>query len=150
MIFYNLFICLLSFGLKVFSWFNEKAKKGVDGRKESLKIVQEKLKNQKVIWMHSASLGEYEQGLPVLEKLKNEYPDYKILVTFFSPSGHENVVKKQHIADAVCYLPFDKKSTIQEFISQFDTKIFFTVKYFLNKIIISESRKHIGKILMIR
>ena len=129
MIFYNLFICLLSFGLKVFSWFNEKAKKGVDGRKESLKIVQEKLKNQKVIWMHSASLGEYEQGLPVLEKLKNEYPDYKILVTFFSPSGYENVVKKQHIADAVCYLPFDKKSTIQEFISQFDTKIFFTVKY---------------------
>ncbi len=73
MIFYNLFICLLSFGLKVFSWFNEKAKKGVDGRKESLKIVQEKLKNQKVIWMHSASLGEYEQGLPVLEKLKNEH-----------------------------------------------------------------------------
>ena len=129
MIFYNLFICLLSFGLKVFSWFNEKAKKGVDGRKESLKIVQEKLKNQKVIWMHSASLGEYEQGLPVLEKLKNEYPDYKILVTFFSPSGYENVVKKQHIADAVCYLPFDKKSTIQEFISQFDTRIFFTVKY---------------------
>ena len=129
MIFYNLFICLLSFGLKVFSWFNEKAKKGVDGRKESLKIVQEKLKNQKVIWMHSASLGEYEQGLPVLEKLKNEYPDYKILVTFFSPSGYENVVKKQHIADAVCYLPFDKKSTIQEFISQFDTKIFFTIKY---------------------
>lgn len=129
MIFYNLFICLLSFGLKVFSWFNEKAKKGVDGRKESLKIVQEKLKNQKVIWMHSASLGEYEQGLPVLENLKNEYPDYKILVTFFSPSGYENVVKKQHIADAVCYLPFDKKSTIQEFISQFDTKIFFTIKY---------------------
>ena len=129
MIFYNLFICLLSFGLKVFSWFNEKAKKGVDGRKESLKIVQEKLKNQKVIWMHSASLGEYEQGLPVLEKLKNEYPGYKILVTFFSPSGYENVVKKHHIANAVCYLPFDKKSTIQEFISQFDTRIFFTVKY---------------------
>jgi 3-deoxy-D-manno-octulosonic-acid transferase len=129
MIFYNLFICLLSFGLKVFSWFNEKAKKGVDGRKESLKIVQEKLKNQKVIWMHSASLGEYEQGLPVLEKLKNEYPDYKILVTFFSPSGYENVIKKQNIADAVCYLLFDEEWKINQFISLFDTKIFFTIKY---------------------
>ena len=129
MIFYNLFICLLSFGLKVFSWFNEKAKKGVDGRKESLKIVQEKLKNQKVIWMHASSLGEYEQGLPVLEKLKNEYPDYKILVTFFSPSGYENVVKKQHIADAVCYLPFDDERKINQFISLFDTEIFFTIKY---------------------
>lgn len=126
---YNVFISLFSFGLKVFSLFNEKAKKGVKGREESLKIVQEKLKNQKVIWMHSASLGEYEQGLPVLEELKQKYPQHKILITFFSPSGYENVIKKTNIADAICYLPFDKKLDIQTFITQFKTEIFFTIKY---------------------
>lgn len=90
--------------------FNEKVKKGVAGRRDSLKNVQQALaKDDRVIWMHAASLGEYEQGLPVLERLKIQYPDYKILVSFFSPSGYENVVKKKHIADAICYLPFDKK-----------------------------------------
>lgn len=126
---YNLFITLLAFGLKGLSLFNDKAKKSVQGRKESLSIVQQKLKHQKVIWMHAASLGEYEQGLPVLEQLQQAFPSHKILVTFFSPSGYENVVKKQHIADAVCYLPFDKKQDIKAFVSQFHTKIFFTVKY---------------------
>lgn len=126
---YNLFIALLAFGLKGLSLFNDKAKKGVQGRKESLSIVQQKLKHQKVIWMHAASLGEYEQGLPVLEQLRQAFPSHKILVTFFSPSGYENVVKKQHIADAVCYLPFDKKQDIKAFVSQFHTEIFFTVKY---------------------
>ena len=128
-IFYKIFVSFLVFGMKIGALFSSKIRKGVEGRRKSFSIVQEKLKNQKVIWMHASSLGEYEQGLPVLEKLKKEYPDYKILVTFFSPSGYENVVKKQHIADAVCYLPFDKKSTIQEFVSQFDTKVFFTIKY---------------------
>ena len=128
-IFYKIFVSFLVFGMKIGALFSSKIRKGVEGRRKSFSIVQEKLKNQKVIWMHASSLGEYEQGLPVLEKLKKEYPDYKILVTFFSPSGYKNVVKKQHIADAVCYLPFDKKSTIQEFVSQFDTKVFFTIKY---------------------
>lgn len=126
---YNLFITLLAFGLKGLSLFNDKAKKGVQGRRQSLSIVQQKLKHQKVIWMHAASLGEYEQGLPVLEQLRQAFPSHKILVTFFSPSGYENVVKKQHIADAVCYLPFDKKQDIKAFVSQFHTEIFFTVKY---------------------
>lgn len=125
---YNIFISLLSFGMRVFSIFNEKARKGILGRKESFSIAK-KLNGEKVIWMHSASLGEYEQGLPVLEKLKKKYPNHKILVSFFSPSGYENVVKKQHIADAICYLPFDKKSEIQNFVSQFRTDIFFTIKY---------------------
>ena len=128
-IFYKIFVSFLVFGMKIGAFFSSKIRKGEEGRRKSFSIVQEKLKNQKVIWMHASSLGEYEQGLPVLEKLKKEYPDYKILVTFFSPSGHENVIKKQNIADAVCYLPFDKKSTIQEFVSQFDTKVFFTIKY---------------------
>lgn len=118
------------FGMKVFSLFNEKAKKGVLGRKESLKKVQSAFSaNDKVIWMHAASLGEYEQGLPVLEQLKENFSDHKILVTFFSPSGYENVVKKKNIADVICYLPFDKKADVNEFVAQINVTLFFTVKY---------------------
>ncbi|WP_123873116.1 3-deoxy-D-manno-octulosonic acid transferase [Chryseobacterium contaminans] len=127
---YNISISLLIFGMKVFSLFNDKTKKGVDGRKQSLNKVKSAFsKTDKVIWMHAASLGEYEQGLPVLEKLKDQFQDHKILITFFSPSGYENVVKKKHIADVICYLPFDKVNTVREFVSQFDVKLFFTVKY---------------------
>ncbi len=127
---YNLFVILLIFGMKVFSLFNDKTKKGVEGRKRSLEKVKAVFtQKDRVIWMHAASLGEYEQGLPVLERLKDHFPEHKILVTFFSPSGYENVVKKKHIADVICYLPFDKKSIINEFITQFNTELFFTVKY---------------------
>ncbi|WPO82371.1 glycosyltransferase N-terminal domain-containing protein [Chryseobacterium sp. JJR-5R] len=127
---YHIFINLLIFGMKVFSWFNDKTKKGVEGRKESLyKVKSVFSETDRVIWMHAASLGEYEQGLPVLEQLKEKFPGRKILVTFFSPSGYENIVKKKHIADVVCYLPFDKKSHVKEFISQFSVELFFTVKY---------------------
>lgn len=128
--FYNIFIHLLIFGMKVFALFNDKTKKGVEGRKESLgKVKSGFKKSDKVIWMHASSLGEYEQGLPVLEQLKERFADHKILVTFFSPSGYENVVKKKHIADVICYLPFDKKSAVKEFTDQFDVQLFFTVKY---------------------
>lgn len=127
---YTIFVNLLIFGMKVLSLFNDKTKKGVEGRKRSLEIVKSAfLSSDKILWMHAASLGEYEQGLPVLEKLKKNFPNHKILITFFSPSGYENVVKKKHIADAVCYLPFDKKSTVKEFVSLFDCELFFTVKY---------------------
>lgn len=116
--------------MKVFSLFNDKTKKGVEGRKQSLNKVKSAFsKTDKVIWMHAASLGEYEQGLPVLERLKERFSDHKILVTFFSPSGYENVVKKKHIADVICYLPFDKKTDVKEFVSQLDVKLYFTVKY---------------------
>ena len=116
--------------MKVFSLFNDKTKKGVEGRKQSLgKVKSGFKKSDKVIWMHASSLGEYEQGLPVLEQLKERFTDHKILVTFFSPSGYENVVKKKHIADVICYLPFDKKSAVKEFTDQFDVQLFFTVKY---------------------
>lgn len=116
--------------MKIGASFNYKLKRGLAGRKQSLKKVQNAFsKEDRVIWMHAASLGEYEQGLPVLEKLKIDFPNHKILITFFSPSGYENVIKKNTIADVVCYLPFDKVSTIREFISQFKTEMFFTVKY---------------------
>lgn len=116
--------------MKVFSLFNDKTKKGVEGRKQSLGIIKSKLsKTDKVIWMHAASLGEYEQGLPVLERLKQQFPKHKILVTFFSPSGYENVIKKKNIADAICYLPFDTEQNVKEFIKDFSAELFFTVKY---------------------
>lgn len=128
--FYNIFINLLIFGMKVFSLFNDKTKKGVEGRKQSLEKVKSAIsRTDRVIWMHAASLGEYEQGLPVLEQLKQEFPNHKILVTFFSPSGYENVIKKKHIADVICYLPFDKKKNVKAFVSQFTPELFFTVKY---------------------
>lgn len=116
--------------MKIFSLFNAKTKKGVEGRKQSLEIVKATFSpKDEVLWMHAASLGEYEQGLPVLEKLKEEFPQYKILVTFFSPSGYENVVKKKHFADAICYLPFDNNSSLEVFLKAFTPKLFFTVKY---------------------
>ena len=147
---YNIFVSLLIFGMKLFSLFNDKTKKGVEGRKQALSKVKAAFSpSDKVIWMHAASLGEYEQGLPVLEKLKENFPDHKILITFFSPSGYENVVKRKHIADVVCYLPFDKKSTVKEFISRFDTELFFTVRYDYWYHLLAELKEHGAKIYVI-
>jgi 3-deoxy-D-manno-octulosonic-acid transferase len=127
---YNLFVRLMIFGMNVFSLVSSKTKKGVRGRKQSLQIVKNAFSSEdKVLWMHASSLGEYEQGLPVLERLKEQFQDYKVLITFFSPSGYDNVKKRKHLADAVCYLPFDRKKDVQEFVGSFDCKIFFTVKY---------------------
>ena len=130
MLFYNLFIRLLISGMRVGAVFNYKLKKGLAGRRQSCDLVKAKFSTEdKIIWMHAASLGEYEQGLPVLEKLKDHYTTHKILVTFFSPSGYDNVIKKNTIADVVCYLPFDTEKWVKEFTSNFRTDIFFTVKY---------------------
>ncbi len=130
MFFYNLFIRLLIAGMKIGSAFNYKLKKGLAGRRQSCETVQALFTPEDlVIWMHAASLGEYEQGLPVLEELKRLHPHHKILVTFFSPSGYDHVVTKNKIADVVCYLPFDIEKWVQEFTASFKTDIFFTVKY---------------------
>lgn len=128
--FYNIFVSLLISGMKIGAIFNYKLKKGLAGRRQSCDIVKSTISREdKVIWMHAASLGEYEQGLPVLEKLKEKFPSHKILITFFSPSGYENVIHKDHIADAVCYLPFDTEKWVKEFTSYINTDIFITVKY---------------------
>lgn len=127
---YNIFIRLLIAAMKIGALFNYKLKKGLAGRRQSCDVVKAKFSpNDRVIWMHAASLGEYEQGLPVLEKLKEKYPEHKILITFFSPSGYDNVIKKKHIADVICYLPFDTEKWVQEFTRNFKTDLFFTVKY---------------------
>ncbi|AKP69707.1 3-deoxy-D-manno-octulosonic acid transferase [Riemerella anatipestifer] len=127
---YFIFIRLLIIGFRLGAIFNSKIRKGWEERKKSNTIVKNTFSpNDKVIWMHAASLGEYEQGLPVLEGLKKKYPDYKVLVTFFSPSGYENVIKKKTIADAICYLPFDTRKEIASFLNHFQVEFFFTVKY---------------------
>lgn len=131
------------------SWFNDKIKRGLEGRKQSLKIVKSNIsKDDKVLWMHAASLGEYEQGLPVLEKLKEKYPTHKVLITFFSPSGYENVLKKNK-EDILCYLPFDKKSTISEFVKAVHPEIFFTVKYDFWYHLLDELKKINAKVFVI-
>ncbi|MFB0967838.1 MAG: glycosyltransferase N-terminal domain-containing protein [Cloacibacterium sp.] len=146
---YNISIFHLELAFKVLSWFNDKIKRGLEGRRKSLEIVKSKIKNEdKVLWMHAASLGEYEQGLPVLEKLKEKYPTHKVLITFFSPSGYENVEKKNK-EDILCYLPFDKKSTISEFVKAVNPEIFFTVKYDFWYHLLEELKKQNTKVFVI-
>lgn len=146
---YNISIFHLELAFKVLSWFNDKIKRGLEGRKQSLEIVKSNIsKDDKVLWMHAASLGEYEQGLPVLEKLKEKYPNHKVLVTFFSPSGYENVLKKNK-EDILCYLPFDKKSTISEFVKAVHPEIFFTVKYDFWYHLLDELKKTNAKVFVI-
>lgn len=127
---YNIFIRLLIFVMKIGAFFNYKMKRGLAGRRQSCGIVAGKISPEdRVIWMHAASLGEYEQGLPVLESLKKQFPDHKVLVSFFSPSGYENVMRRKQVADVLCYLPFDRQVWAESFVNLFRTDIFFTVKY---------------------
>lgn len=106
----------------------DKANAFVQGRKELWKQLDSIPKNTNVVWMHCASLGEYEQGLPVLQGLKASKPDYFYLVTFFSPSGYE--VRSTHgVADLATYLPWDTKKDVQRFIACVHPKMALFVKY---------------------
>ncbi|WP_317129230.1 glycosyltransferase N-terminal domain-containing protein [Maribacter algarum] len=101
----------------------------VNGRKLTFDILENAFsKSDGVIWMHAASLGEFEQGLPIIEKLKHEFPSYKILVTFFSPSGYE-VKKNTTAADVVTYLPIDTTQNVKRFVSSVNPKLVIFVKY---------------------
>ncbi|MBT8261062.1 MAG: 3-deoxy-D-manno-octulosonic acid transferase, partial [Bacteroidia bacterium] len=109
--------------------FNSKIKKGVKGRNETFSILKSKLKGKnKTIWFHCASLGEYEQGLPVFEEIRKLFPKYKIILTFFSPSGYE-IRKNAPIADIVTYLPIDTKHNAQTFIDLINPELVVFVKY---------------------
>src|SRR5687768_2004899 len=105
---YNLGLLLLRTGYFLASFFNDKAKSFREGRKGIFKALHQQFSSNTapVIWVHCASLGEFEQGRPVIEKLKSEFPQYKIFLTFFSPSGYE-VRKTYNQADHVFYLPWD-------------------------------------------
>jgi len=107
---------------------SSKGKAFVTGRKKVWGKLEDIPKSKKVVWMHCASLGEYEQGLPVLQGLKSAHPNYFYLVTFFSPSGYE--VRKNHgIADLITYLPWDTKADVKRFISIVNPKLALMVKY---------------------
>ena len=126
---YNLIILFASQAVKLLAIFSPKIKLFVDGRKEVFSILQSKINpTDKTIWFHAASLGEYEQGLPVIEKIKVQYPNHKIVVTFFSPSGYE-VRKNNTVSDATVYLPLDTKSNAQKFISAINPELVFFIKY---------------------
>lgn len=101
----------------------------VDGRKQVFQILKENIsQNEKVIWMHAASLGEYEQGVPILECLKIKFPQHKILVTFFSPSGYE-VKKNSNLADVITYLPLDTKRNAKKFFELAKPDLALFIKY---------------------
>ena len=109
--------------------FHPKIKLFVQGRSQVFSILKNKIqKENKTIWIHAASLGEFEQGLPVIEKLNATYPTYKILVTFFSPSGYE-VRKDTDMADAVTYLPLDTRRNSKRFIETVNPVLAIFVKY---------------------
>ncbi|PKB42362.1 3-deoxy-D-manno-octulosonic-acid transferase [Cellulophaga sp. RHA19] len=126
---YNIVVHIASFLVKVIANFNPKIKLFVQGRKDIYKRLEKSIhKTDNVIWIHTASLGEYEQGLPIIEKTKEEYPTYKIVVTFFSPSGYE-VKKNDDIADAIVYLPLDTLKNAKKFIAAVNPKLAIFVKY---------------------
>lgn len=101
----------------------------VNGRKTVFETLEQKINSSdKTIWFHAASLGEYEQGLPVMEKIKAKFPNHKIVVTFFSPSGYE-VRKNNTIADATVYLPLDTKSNAKKFLKLVHPEMVFFIKY---------------------
>ncbi|MEQ1554121.1 MAG: glycosyltransferase N-terminal domain-containing protein, partial [Ferruginibacter sp.] len=132
LLFYHIFLGAYFIGVRLFSWKSKKAQLWLAGRRNLLPKLQ-KWKNtldpnDKVIWMHCASLGEFEQGRPILENIKNQYPNYKILLTFFSPSGYE--VRKNYAgADAIFYLPLDGKFTSAKFIEIVKPSLVIWVKY---------------------
>lgn len=126
---YNIFLLMYRFGLSAASVFNDKARKWVVGRTGIFDRLQKSIApNDKVIWMHCASLGEFEQGRPVLEKIKAGYPGYKILLTFFSPSGYE-AQKNYKGADWVFYLPLDGASNARRFLEITHPSLVIFVKY---------------------
>ena len=128
-ILYNLAIYVTSLFLPIIAFFSTKVNLFINGRKnvfrELKKLITEK---DSTIWIHAASLGEYEQGLPIVEKLKAEYPSFKIVVSFFSPSGYE-VIKDTTEADLITYLPLDTKNNAKRFIKHLQPKIAIFIKY---------------------
>ncbi|WP_336515711.1 3-deoxy-D-manno-octulosonic acid transferase [Pollutibacter soli] len=127
---YNLGLSLYSVALGLASLWNPKAKLWVDGRKNLLSRIREKAgkQGQSIIWMHCASLGEFEQGRPVIEAIKKEYAGYKILITFFSPSGYE-IRKNYQGADYIFYLPVDSRNNAREFMEIVRPQLAIFVKY---------------------
>jgi len=126
---YNLVIVLASQLLKLVAVFSPKMRLFVEGRKSVFETLASKIQtSDKTIWFHAASLGEYEQGLPVIEAMKQEFPNHKIVVSFFSPSGYE-VRKNNTVADVTVYLPLDSISNAKQFVKLVHPEMVFFIKY---------------------
>jgi len=116
-------------GVAIASCFNKKVKKMWAGERQALKVLREKVDpNARYIWFHAASLGEFEQGRPLMEYLRKTHPEYKILLTFFSPSGYE-VRKNYEGADIICYLPLDTIRNARRFLRAIKPVMAFFIKY---------------------
>ena len=126
---YNLGIYLYLLGVAIYSRFNEKVRKMWRGEREAFRILKEKVDPEaKYVWFHAASLGEFEQGRPLMEQLRKNHPEYKILLTFFSPSGYE-VRKNYEGADIICYLPLDTITNARRFLRSVRPVMAFFIKY---------------------
>ena len=126
---YNIVIYIYLIGVAIASCFNKKVKKMWAGERLALKVLREKVDpNARYIWFHAASLGEFEQGRPLMEYLRKTHPEYKILLTFFSPSGYE-VRKNYEGADIICYLPLDTIRNARRFLRAIKPVMAFFIKY---------------------
>lgn len=126
---YNLAIYLYLFGVAIASLFSKKVKTMWRGERHALDVLKEKVDpDAKYIWFHAASLGEFEQGRPLMERIRRDYPEYKILLTFFSPSGYE-VRKDYQGADIICYLPLDTIRNARRFLRRVRPVMAFFIKY---------------------
>ena len=126
---YNIVIYFVLWGIAIASLFNEKVRKMWRGEREAFKILKQKVDpNAKYIWFHAASLGEFEQGRPLMERIRKNYPQYKILLTFYSPSGYE-VRKNYEGADIICYMPVDTRLNAIRFLRLVRPVMAFFIKY---------------------
>lgn len=126
---YNIVIYFVLWGIAIASLFNEKVRKMWRGEREAFKILKQKVDpNAKCIWFHAASLGEFEQGRPLMERIRKDYPQYKILLTFYSPSGYE-VRKNYEGADIICYMPVDTRLNAIRFLRLVRPVMAFFIKY---------------------
>lgn len=126
---YNIVMGLYELGVLIYSLFNEKVRKMWKGERDAVRILKEKMDpDAKYIWFHAASLGEFEQGRPLIEQIRKDHPEYKILLTFFSPSGYE-VRKNYEGADIVTYLPIDTVVNARRFLRTIRPVMAFFIKY---------------------
>ncbi|HEX7583629.1 MAG TPA: glycosyltransferase N-terminal domain-containing protein [Prolixibacteraceae bacterium] len=126
---YNISIFLYSILIKLTAPFNIKARQISNGREQIFAGLKAKIKHDRpIIWIHCASLGEFEQGRPIIEAIKKQHSEYQILLTFFSPSGYE-IRKNYNLADYICYLPADTKRNAEKLIELVHPEIVFFVKY---------------------
>ena len=126
---YNIVIYLYLTGVAIVSLFNQKVRKMWRGEREAFSVLKQKVDpNAKYVWVHAASLGEFEQGRPIMECIRRDHPEYKILLTFFSPSGYE-VRKNYEGADIVCYLPLDTITNARRFLRLIRPCMAFFIKY---------------------